>query len=603
MGQWDEAISDLNRSAGYARQLSYWRGLTQVDGLLAQAYLHQGALHPALTAIDEAIDANRKIPDELYFVPRDLGIKAQILARLGRVKASNDLYEKSADMLDALLSRVPTPTVERQLLNDLRHVYAGYFISLIHQGRPADAFRVIERARGRVEAQLLTHHEIVTPHQPGDVEVRLTRLNLELLDADEPSDRGRILDAIYSTEQQLGDGPEADFSPPVPVPLDRLQSDLKPSELFVEYVLSEPVSYALAVTRTTVNCYSLPAKDVLQKEVVQYRSELMAKKADPALGQRLFESLLAGIPEFKLKPDLIVVPDGDLNLLPFAALMNGGQYVLASHVVSVAPSGTVFDLLRHRPARNDRDASLPFLGVAAWTARARPETLLALIRRAVSKPERRQFVALPESRYEVESVADDLPGPDTVLLGSRATETAFKQLPLSRYRVIHLALHGYVDPEFPDRSALVFAPEEPPKDDGLLQIREIRRLPLDASLVTLSACDTGLGPIGEEGVGNIVNAFVDSGARSVVFTLWAVEDQATTHLMMAFYRHLGNHEAKAEALRSAQLEMLRSGAPPYYWAGFELDGEPAGGLFGSLINNLPYRRSDDGLPQSARRGR
>jgi CHAT domain-containing protein len=336
---------------------------------------------------------------------------------------------------------------------------------------------------------------------------------------------------------------------------------------------------------------------------VQYRSELMAKKADPALGQRLFESLLAGIPEFKLKPDLIVVPDGDLNLLPFAALMNGGQYVLASHVVSVAPSGTVFDLLRHRPARNDQDASLPFLGVAAWTARARPETLLALIRRAVSKPERRQFVALPESRYEVESVADDLPGPDTVLLGSRATETAFKQLPLSRYRVIHLALHGYVDPEFPDRSALVFAPEEPPKDDGLLQIREIRRLPLDASLVTLSACDTGLGPIGEEGVGNIVNAFIDSGARSVVFTLWAVEDQATTHLMMALYRHLGSHEAKAEALRSAQLEMLRSGAPPYYWAGFELDGEPAGGLFGSLINNLPYRRSDDELPQSARRGR
>lgn len=458
-------------------------------------------------------------------------------------------------------------------------------------------------ARGRVEAQLLTHHEIIAPHQPSEVEIRLTRLNLELLDADNPSDRGRILDAVYSTEQQLGDSPEADFSPPVPVPLDRLQSDLQPSELFVEYVLSEPVSYALAVTRTTVHCYSLPARDVLQKQVVQYRSELMAKKADPTLGQRLFESLLADVPEFKLKPDLIVVPDGDLNLLPFAALMNGGQYVLASHVVSVAPSGTVFDLLRHRPARNDQEASLPFLGVAAWTARTRSETLLALVRRAVSEPERRQFVALPESRYEVESVADDLPGPDTVLLGSRATETAFKQLPLNRYRVIHLALHGYVDPEFPDRSALVFAPEEPPRDDGLLQIREIRRLPLDASLVTLSACDTGLGPIGEEGVGNIVNAFIDSGARSVVFTLWAVEDQATTHLMVAFYRHLGNHEAKAEALRSAQLEMMRSGASPYYWAGFELDGEPAGGLFGSLIDNLPYRRGDDELPQPARRGR
>lgn len=90
------------------------------------------------------------------------------------------------------------------------------------------------------------------------------------------------------------------------------------------------------------------------------------------------------------------------------------------------------------------------------------------VREAVSEPERRELVALPESRYEVETVADDLPGPDTILLGSRATETTFKQLPLSRYRVIHLALHAYVDPEFPDRSALVFAPEEPPRDDGLL---------------------------------------------------------------------------------------------------------------------------------------
>ncbi|HET7058516.1 MAG TPA: CHAT domain-containing protein, partial [Nitrospiraceae bacterium] len=524
MDQWDHAISDLNRSVGYAKQLSYWRGLTQVDGLLAQAYLHQGALDPALAAIDEAIDANRKIPDELYFVPRDLGIKAQILARLGRTKASNCLYEKSADMLDALLSRVPTPTVERQLLNDLSDVYAGYFISLIHQGKTGDAFRVIERARGRVEAQLLTHHEILAPHQPNEVEIRLTQLNLELLDDDNTSARRHILGAVYSTEQQLGNNPEADFAPPVPVALDKLQNDLHPSELFVEYVLSEPVSYALAVTRTAVHCYSIPARDVLQKEVMQYRSELMAKKTDSALGQRLFDGLLGEIPEFNLKPDLIVVPDGDLNLLPFAALMNGGQYVLSSHVVSVAPSGTAFHLLRHRPARSDQDASLPFLGVAAWTARARPENLLALIRRAVSEPEKRQFVSLPESRYEVQSVADDLPGPDTMLLGSRATETAFKQLPLNRYRVIHLALHGYVDPEFPDRSALVFAPEQPPRDDGLLQIREIRRLPLDASLVTLSACDTGLGPIGEEGVGNIVNAFISSGARSVVFTLWAVED-------------------------------------------------------------------------------
>ena len=144
-------------------------------------------------------------------------------------------------------------------------------------------------------------------------------------------------------------------------------------------------------------------------------------------------------------------------------------------------------------------------------------------------------------------------------MGARATETNFKQLPLSQYNVIHLALHGYVDPEISDRSALVFAPENPAKNDGLLQVREIRNLRLNADLVTLSACDTGVGPVGEEGVENIVNAFVEAGAQSVVSTLWEVEDHATAQLMANFYEHLGRHEGKAEALRQAQLEMLKSG--------------------------------------------
>lgn len=140
MREWDQAVSDYRRAAEYTKQLSYWRGLTQVDALLAKAYLNEGALQPALASINPAIEANERIPDELYFVPRDLAIKAEIMARLGNIKSSNQLYEKSADLLDALLSKVPTPTVERQLLSDLSQVYSEYFASLSNQGRTADAF-------------------------------------------------------------------------------------------------------------------------------------------------------------------------------------------------------------------------------------------------------------------------------------------------------------------------------------------------------------------------------------------------------------------------------------------------------------------------------
>jgi CHAT domain-containing protein len=120
-------------------------------------------------------------------------------------------------------------------------------------------------------------------------------------------------------------------------------------------------------------------------------------------------------------------------------------------------------------------------------------------------------------------------------------------------------------------------------------VREIRNLRLNANLITLSACDTGVGPVGEEGVENIVNAFIEAGAQSVVSTLWELEDHATAHLMTVFYEHLGRHEKKAEALRQAQLEMLNSGAPPYYWAGFELDGEPGGNLFKETGTNFSSR--------------
>ena len=590
MGEWDQAIADYLAAVQYAKQLSYWRGLTQVDGSLAKAYLHQGALHPALAAVNEAIGANRKIPDELYFVPRNLAIKAEILARMGKLQESNDLYEKSADLLDALLSRVPTPMVERRLLSDLSVVYAGYFASLRDQGRLADAFHVIERARGRIDAQALSHHDVIVPHAASPAELGLTSLNVQLLDTDGSAARGRILDAIYTTEQQIGTDEKDIDTPPDPVRLNNLQHDLQPSELFIEYVLAEPQSYALAVTRNAVHCYVLPAKSLLEGETANYRSELIKGNTDLSLAQRLFDGLLRGIPEFRTHSDLIVVPDGKLHLLPFAALANSGQYIVASHVVSVVPSGTVLDLLRHRNS-DSAHLSLSYLGVAAWISKPPPITLIASIRRAISEPDRRELVALPESRNEVETISTAFPPPKTILLGARATETNFKRLPLGHYEVIHLALHGYADPEFPERSALVFAPETPPIDDGLLQVREIRQLHLNADLVTLSACDTGVGPVDEEGVANIENAFIEAGAQSVVSALWEVNDHATADMMIDFYRQLGRGQSKAEALRQAELDTLKSGQPPSSWAGFELDGEPSGSLFHRTSPDYSLRSS------------
>jgi CHAT domain-containing protein len=369
-----------------------------------------------------------------------------------------------------------------------------------------------------------------------------------------------------------------------------LQGDLRASDLFIEYVLDDPVSYALAVTSSTIHRYELPAKAQIEKDATQYRTEIVKQKVDKSRGQKLFDELFGRIPEYKEKPDVVVVPDGKLHLLPYSALVDSGQYVLTSHITSVTPSGTVFDMLRHRE-KQAANSSLPYVGVAAWTSKAPQQNLLAMVTRAVAGPERAQLIALPESRREVEAIAGDLPKPSTILLGGEATETTFKQLPLDQYSVIHLALHAYSDPEFPDRSALVFAPQPSSVDDSLLQVREIRRLSLKATLVTLSACDTGVGPVSEEGVANIVNSFIEAGAQSVVATLWKLEDRATSQLMISFYGHLARGDGKAEALRKAQLEILNSENAPYFWAGFELDGDPSSALYVNTPSDTALRSS------------
>jgi len=99
----------------------------------------------------------------------------------------------------------------------------------------------------------------------------------------------------------------------------------------VEYVLANPHSYALAVTHSRVRSYALPSKDALEAEVDEYRAELMHQKVDQSRGQQLFDWLLGEIQELKEKRALIVVPDGNLHLLPFSALMNQGKYVRTSH--------------------------------------------------------------------------------------------------------------------------------------------------------------------------------------------------------------------------------------------------------------------------------
>jgi CHAT domain-containing protein len=572
MGRWNDATTQFALALSYAQRLNYWRGITQTAGLLAEAHENEGNFAAALKDIDQAIAANAKTPEELYFSPRNLAIKAKILDKMGHVNESNGLYQRSETLIDSLVATAPTPSVERALLAELGEVYSGYFESLSRQGNLAGAFQTIEKAHGRIEAQALEHHDLVLPHDPTPREKRIMQLILQLIQSDDPHARSNLAQALHDVELKSDDTTLAGKTTVQPVTLKTVQRRLGPAEVVIEYILAEPRSYALAITSSGVHQYELSSKVLIETQISQYRDAIRNRRADPKLARTLFNELLAPIPEYRTKATVIVVPDGELHLLPFSALMDGDQYAISSHTFSTSPSSTVLSLLRDRESATLADP-LQYVGVAAWTQARKQKSFLL---RMVSGPGVEQLQPLPESKEEVETIAHDFPVSSTVLLGADATKSRFKHLPLEEYRVLHLALHGYADLEYPDRSALIFAPQRNGLDDGHLEVPEIRRLHLNARLVTLSACDTGVGPVGEAGVANLVNAFIEAGAESVVSTLWKVEDRTTAHLMTTFYGSLANHNSKADSLRNAQLDMLRSNLPPYYWASFEIVGDPTG---------------------------
>jgi CHAT domain-containing protein len=357
-----------------------------------------------------------------------------------------------------------------------------------------------------------------------------------------------------------------------PVPLGVVQRALPPSTVILEYVLDNPHSYCLVISKAGARIVRLPASETIERDVVAFLKNAKAKKAETDRARALYKHLLQPVREITENANLVVVRDGELHLLPFDALIDGaGSYVAESKVVSYVNSASSFSLLR-RPGRA-RSQTPALLGVGGVPYDA------ATVRRGLGTRgyETSGLNNLPESKNEVMAAAKAVSSAsNTLLLGLAATESAFKREQFRKYRVLHLAVHGLANTSQPDRAALVMLSDPAAGEDGFLQASEVVHLKMNADLVVLSACDTAIGPIaGEEGIATLSRAFLLAGARTVVSTLWSIEDQASLVLMRQFYTHLAAHMSADRALAEAKRDIIKKfgrNAPPYYWAAFTLEG-------------------------------
>ncbi len=582
------------RNAGEMSRISQYRDMeSEAMYKLAAIYREQGKLAETESCLRRGIDASRAI-GEKYYLPRDLSALAQIKALTGDAKEADALWDQATDVLEGMLINAPSAYSRSTMVAATSDIYLRHFALAASENNVPKAFQIVERARGRSIADLLWHRPSDKPTGPIDssVERKISSLQVQLIRADSRKQREELLSELFEAEQKRAlavTNASRPYAVQRPASLPTVQRALLRNELLLEFVLSDPDSYCLVLTRTGAHLVSLGAsRGRIELLVRDYLAKVRSRQPGDDAARRLYALLLAPITGIRTKSRIIVVPDGVLHLLPFDALQSSnGKYVLESSVVTYAPSGTVLRLLR---SQRRTPAVLPFLGVgdvaydpASPIASTGTEPGKESRTRGVYDLAGAHFEPLPGSRDEVLSASEIFGAGSVVLLGREATEAAFKRAPLAKFRVLHLAVHGIASAKYPERAALVLGRDSKSEEDGLLQTREIANLTLNAELVTLSACDTGVGRLqGEEGNASLQRAFLLAGAKATLSTLWTADDTFTAALVKQFYRNLSDGMDKGSALRKAKLDLMKKfgdQAMPFYWAGFVLDGESASPLF------------------------
>jgi CHAT domain-containing protein/Tfp pilus assembly protein PilF len=536
-----------------------------------------------------------------------------VLRGKGETDAASSHFARAVDALESQEARLGGTEGVR---SGFRALYAAYYSdledALLAQRQPERAYQVSERSRARSLLQMLAQRDLMfAADVPADLQRARKRnaanydnVQAQLAELNSSQDKDKIaklfarLRELSSEREEIAEqiakaSPRfASLQYPQPLDLSATCRILDPGAVLLSYTVGEDHTVLFVVssegTGPGLSVFMLPIKEKeLQAKVREFR-HLIREHREPGNRELLAQS--RGLYDLLVRPAesvlarsqrLLVVPDGPLQALPFAALRrNSTQYLADWKPLHTVVSATVYAELRkmRHPVGNKT------IEIAAFGDPRLPAAKDAIGRSAngelrLASERGYTFGRLPFSRQEVEEIAALFPRRSRTYLGADATEERAKTLGKD-VRYVHFATHGLLDDRFPLNSALVLTiPDkvQEGKDNGLLQAWEIfEQVRLDADLVTLSACNTGLGQeVKGEGLIGLTRAFQYAGARSILASLWSVDDFRTMQLMKSFYAGLVQGRSKDEALRAAQLELVhsQSSSAPYYWAGFSLIGD------------------------------
>ncbi|MFY9825058.1 MAG: CHAT domain-containing protein, partial [Thermoanaerobaculia bacterium] len=577
---------------------------------LGDIALERGRAAEAQQYALQSLAIRRRLAPQSRLEAEALNLQGKALLALGRAAEAGLLLAGAVDVLEIQIGRLGgTEEARAAFQSRFAAIYQDLIAFQIAQGDAAAALHTLERWRARmllaqiaqrdlafsadVPAPLLARQrdldrayekkqeEIAQtdPHREADLEgllIQLSRLRNE---------RSSLEDSIIHASPRY-----ASLRYPRPLDLAAARSALDPGSVWLSYFVAVDKTFLFVVTAAAsgevdgLRVFPLAAgTETLADETAVFRGLILRgkteKKVEPALlveGRKLYDLLIAPAAPWIDRADRILIsPDGPLHTLPFGALVRPGkkpQYLLEWKPVHTVLSATLYAQLK---GSRSGGRGGPLVAFADPTYRTVPGTAAASEEDPPLRRYRAGLPPLPGAREEVQALSVLYGREALVYAGDAATKSRAERLP-ARLRCLHFACHALLDQRFPLDSALALAA---PRGDGngMLQAWEIfERLRIDADLVTLSACGTGLGrDAGGEGLIGLTRAFQYAGARTVLASLWGVSDHSTAALMTRFYTKLRAGSPKDVALAEAQRELLHEGhfSHPYSWAAFELNGD------------------------------
>lgn len=572
--------------------------------------------------LSQPIDLERAISDPVKLV--------SVLSNTARLyKERNDTvvtedYQRAlmaldwaADLVDVLLQSFKNEASKLQLIENHYSIYtnAVEILAVLYRETESEEyiqriFEFIEKSRSRIALELIqklnAQNYAGVPEEILEEESRInmliTQFQQQLFEEQEKGLEGEstrsvmLRDSIFQKKRELEEFTrqlEEQFPMYYSLKYDQsvtnlpeAQSLLNEGETVLSYVLGTDKTYVLAISNADVNIIELGNTAEIDEHILKLKEHVLSGNPEEykKLAHALYQFLIEPIEPHLNSEKLLIMADQKLHYLPFEMLLtelpdhndfHKFSYLLRDYTISYIPSLTLLGEMNTTTSENPRN----LLAVAPFSNDIGPDDQAFMDHRYAGN-----VSPLLLTRYETTSISDHFrsrrtwteylrPQQTRLLMGNEATYSSFSETTLTDYNFIHFATHAFINEENPEYSGILLYPEE--GNSGVAYVGDIYNMQLNADLVVLGACQTGLGSIYKgEGLIGFTRAFIYAGASNLAVSMWKVSDQPTAYLMIDFYDLIRQGYGYSEALRQAKLNLIDKPqfSDPVNWAAFMLTG-------------------------------